>query len=89
MNMPLSVVLERTKLQLIQSFNQVIAENKLPAYLYEGILLDILSDARSRKNLELVADLSNYQAQSETEQTSEEQPQPTPVETTEPKTAKK
>lgn len=89
MNMPLSVVLERTKLQLIQSFNQVIAENKLPAYLYEGILLDILSEARSRKNLELVADLSNYQSQSETEQTSTEQPQPAAAETDEPKPAKK
>ena len=89
MNMPLSVVLERTKLQLIQSFNQVIAENKLPAYLYEGILLDILSEARSRKNLELVADLSNYQSQSETEQTLTEQPQPAAAKTDEPKPAKK
>lgn len=68
MNMPLSVVLERTKLQLVQSFNQIIADSKLPAYLYEGIILDILSETRKRKNLELVADMNVYQEQAEAAQ---------------------
>ena len=67
-NIPLSIALERARLRLVQSFNQIIADSKLPAYLYEGIILDILSETRKRKNLELVADMNIYQEQVEAEQ---------------------
>lgn len=67
--MPLSMMIEKARFDLVQSFNQVIANHKLPSYLYEGLLLDILAEVRGRKNLELLADFSNYQAKIEAQQT--------------------
>ncbi|MCH5203140.1 MAG: hypothetical protein J1F03_00245 [Oscillospiraceae bacterium] len=55
---PLSVLMEHARGKLIQAFNQVIDETKLPAYLYEGMILELLSDVRSRKNLEIISDLN-------------------------------
>lgn len=56
MNIPLSVLLENTKIRMTDSVNKVIQESNLPAYLIEGILLGILADVRNQKNLELVSD---------------------------------
>ena len=55
---PLSILLENARSKFIQTFNQVIDETKLPAYLYEGMLLEILSEIRSRKNLEIISDIN-------------------------------
>lgn len=56
MNIPLSVLLENTKIRMTDSVNKVIQESNLPAYLIEGILSDILSDVRKQKNFELASD---------------------------------
>lgn len=56
MNIPLSVLLENTKIRMIDSVNKVIQESNLPAYLIEGILSDILAEVRKQKNLELASD---------------------------------
>ncbi len=67
---PLSVAMENAKGQLIQTFNKVSSESKLPAYLLEGAVLDMLSEIRNQKNLELIADINALNAQ--TEETAEE-----------------
>lgn len=56
MNIPLSVLLENTKIRMTDSVNKVIQESNLPAYLIEGIFSDILSDVRKQKNFELASD---------------------------------
>ena len=61
MNTPLSLVIEETKLALTSAFNQILDDSKLPAYLYEGIILDLLSEVRNRKNLELVSEIKSMQ----------------------------
>lgn len=55
-NMPLSIMLESAKGKFVSAFNEVLADTKLPAYLVEGIVLEILADLRNRKNLELMMD---------------------------------
>ncbi len=55
---PLSVLMENARGKLIQTFNQVIDETRLPAYLYEGMLAELLAEVRNRKNLELISDIN-------------------------------
>lgn len=62
---PLSVMIENAKAMMIASFNQVQAETALPAYLMEGIVLDLLAQVRNQKNLELVSDYNKMQVQEE------------------------
>ena len=72
--MPLSVMLENAKGMMIDAFNQVQEKSNLPAYLMEGIVLDLLSEVRNRKNLELVQDYNrmNQAAESEKKKEGEE-----------------
>lgn len=72
--MPLSVMLENAKGMMIDAFNQVQGKTNLPAYLMEGIVLDLLSEVRNRKNLELVQDYNrmNQAAESEKKKEGEE-----------------
>ncbi|MBC5728142.1 hypothetical protein H8R91_06355 [Ruminococcus sp. NSJ-71] len=58
---PLSVIMENARGKLIQAYNQVLDETKLPAYLMEGMLLELLSETRNRKNLELISDINAMQ----------------------------
>lgn len=60
-NVPLSVLMENTKGKLTQAFNQIISESHLPAYLMEGMLLELLSETRNRKNIELISDINTMQ----------------------------
>lgn len=62
---PLSVLMENARGRLIQSFNQILEETKLPAYLMEGMLLELLSETRSRKNLELISDINTMKIKQE------------------------
>ncbi len=55
-NTPLSIMLETAKGKFISAFNEALTETKLPAYLVEGIVLEILADLRNRKNIELIMD---------------------------------
>lgn len=65
---PLSVLMENARGKLIQAFNQVLDETKLPAYLMEGMLLELLSETRNRKNLELISDINAMQNKENTEE---------------------
>lgn len=55
---PLSIMLENAKGLMFQAANKVQEQTKLPAYLFEGILMEILADVRNQKNLELVSDFN-------------------------------
>lgn len=59
MNTPLNVMIEQAKMKMVNSFNQVVQESHLPAYLIEGILLGILADVREQKSMELTSDYIN------------------------------
>lgn len=56
-NIPLSVMMENTKGMMFEAFQQVQEKSNLPAYLMEGIIVDLLSQVRNQKNLELVSDM--------------------------------
>ena len=57
--MPLSVAMENAKGIIVQTVSQVSNDMKLPAYLLEGIVADVLSEIRSKKNLELLSDINS------------------------------
>lgn len=71
-NMPLSLMLENAKGMMIDAFNQVQENTKLPAYLMEGIVLDLLSQVRNQKNLEIVSDMNRMNSMKQQEQETEE-----------------
>lgn len=56
-HIPLSVMMENTKGMMFETFQQVQEKSNLPAYLMEGIIVDLLSQVRNQKNLELVSDM--------------------------------
>lgn len=58
-NIPLSVLLENAKGKFINAVNQTLEETNLPAYLMEGIVVEVLAEIRARKNLELVSDYNS------------------------------
>lgn len=57
-NIPLSVMMENTKGMMFEAFQQVQEKSNLPAYLMEGIIVDLLSQVRNQKNLELVSEMN-------------------------------
>jgi hypothetical protein len=66
--MPLSVMLENAKGMMIDAFNQVQEKSNLPAYLMEGIIVDLLSQVRNQKNLELVQDYNRMNRETVSEE---------------------
>lgn len=70
---PLSVMLEEARRMTVNSVQEILNQTKLPAYLFEGILVGILSDIREQKNAELIADIQMmHQEQENTEKEGEE-----------------
>lgn len=67
-NIPLSVMIENAKGMMIDAFNQVQEKSNLPAYLMEGIIVDLLSQVRNQKNLELVQDYNRMNQTAESEE---------------------
>ena len=72
--MPLSVAMENAKGRIVQAVSQVSNDMELPAFLLEGIVADVLSEIRSKKNLELLSDLNSMRMQPD-KQTEENQEQ--------------
>lgn len=64
---PLSIMLENAKGLTFQAINQVQEQTKLPAYLFEGILMEVLADIRNQKNMELVADFNRARQEAQEE----------------------
>lgn len=65
MNIPLSIMIEQTRMKMVQGVNQVIEDSHLPAFLIEGILVEILAEVRKQKNIELTSDYATMQNISE------------------------
>ena len=63
-------MMENTKGMMFEAFQQVQEKSNLPAYLMEGIIVDLLSQVRNQKNLELVSDMQRMN-QSEQEKQEE------------------
>lgn len=53
---------------MTDTFNQVVEQSNLPAYLLEGIVSDLLSEIRKQKNLELVSDMNRMKHTEHSEQ---------------------
>ncbi len=64
---PLSVVMEETHSQLTVVVNKIIEDSKLPAYLIEGMIMELLSDVRKQKARELISDMRVSSATNVTE----------------------
>ena len=52
----LIIILERARAILKNALNRVIAETALPAYLIEGVLLDLLAEVRAQKAAEIAVE---------------------------------
>lgn len=52
----LIIILERARAILKNALNRAIAETALPAYLLEGILLDLLAEVRAQKAAEIAVE---------------------------------
>lgn len=70
-NIPLSILIENTKGKLFEALNTTLKESGLPAFLIEGMILEILSEVRNMKNLELLSDF-NKMKELEKEKSEEE-----------------
>ena len=64
---PLILMIENTNKDMSNAFAQIVSKSGLPAFLTEGIILDILSDVRNRKNIELSEVLAEEAQQSAAE----------------------
>lgn len=49
----LGIILERTRTEVKDTVNMIFSKSGIPAYLREGIILDILVDVREMKGREL------------------------------------
>lgn len=58
MDTPLSQIIENSRGMMTNALNQVQEETKLPAFLMEGIILDLLAEVRKQKNLEMVYEIN-------------------------------
>ncbi|MEE0114059.1 MAG: hypothetical protein U0J29_02400 [Ruminococcus sp.] len=72
-NMPLSIMIENAKGALNQAFNEILQQSNLPAYLMEGIVVDLLSQIRCQKNLELISDMNRMKQTEHSEQEEEKE----------------
>ena len=55
METPLMVAVEEARLKLYSAFNNVAEETKLPPFLLEGVVTDLLSEIRKQKYVDLLA----------------------------------
>lgn len=66
-NHSLLVIMESAKAETIAAFNMIQEKYKLPAYLLEPILTDLLVQVKTQKNLELLNDIQTSTKQKEGE----------------------
>lgn len=62
---PLSLIIQEAKRMTVSAFNQVQEQTGLPAFLFDGILTDLLAQVREQKNLELTQDLERMRQEQE------------------------
>ena len=68
---PLSLIIENAKTHLTKECNNIIENYQLPAFLMEGIVLDLLAEVRKQKTIEIMSDITRmYNNSSEKGETS-------------------
>lgn len=55
---PLCVLLEQAKSAMYGALEKTINQTKLPAYLMEGIIFELLANVQSQKNIEIINELN-------------------------------
>lgn len=63
MNKSLTSILAMAKIRLTQTFNSIISEGELPAYMYESVLQEMLAEIHKQQLAELAAENSKLIAQ--------------------------
>ena len=58
MDLPISLKIENAKGTFLSALNDTSIEYKLPAFILEGVISDILSDVRSQAKIELLNDVN-------------------------------
>ena len=58
MDLLISLKIENAKGKLLSALNDTSIEYKLPAFILEGVISDILSDVRSQAKIELLNDVN-------------------------------
>lgn len=56
MEKSLMVAIEEARLKVYAAFNQIAEETKLPPFLLEGIVTDLLSEIRKQKVIDLITE---------------------------------
>ena len=59
MNPPLSLVLQKARMEMIKVTNDVMQAYGLPPCLMDGIISGLLADVRAQSSSELVRDIQN------------------------------
>lgn len=59
MSKGLIIDMEQARIILKNALNRIITEKNLPAFLIEGILLDLLAETRAQKAVELTVEYEN------------------------------
>ena len=63
---------ENARKMTASAVQEVLDQTKLPAYLFEGILVGLLSDIREQKNAELIADIHMMHQEEQKDETEKE-----------------
>lgn len=56
MEKSLMVAIEEAKLKVYAAFNQIVAETKLPPFLFECVVTDLLAEIRKQEVIDLITE---------------------------------
>lgn len=63
--MPLSIIIENVRADLFNEYNRVSSQSGLPSYLMEGIVVEILSEIRKQKNIDMIIEMNKANVEDE------------------------
>lgn len=63
----LPIIMEQTKTMMRNAYNEVRSTTKLPAFLMEGIIAELLAEVRNEKNAEIMSQVVAEEAETEKE----------------------
>lgn len=55
---PLCILIEQAKGIMFGALEKTINETKLPAYLIEGVMFEVLANIKNQKNIEVINELN-------------------------------
>lgn len=71
----LPIIMEQTKTMMRNAYNEVRRTTRLPAFLMEGILVELLAEVRNEKNAEIMSQVT-AEEEEESEKSKPEKPEP-------------